>query len=228
MNGLLCLFVVAAVAAPHLALSHSKLRWGWWIVSALACALGCLAKGRVALLLIVVPVLLYQLLDSRQRENRRQNTGWSISLWQSARCCRGSYGSRWRSRSFLSYFFWKQNLLRYIAPFDHCPNQCGFTCRKLLLGMLPWSLLLIPLPRFLGKREGVEAERRPAALGLFLLASVWCLLFFSFAGSKRAGYILPAMPFLALALGSYLDTVLACLCGARICFGRLSPFFARV
>jgi dolichol-phosphate mannosyltransferase len=35
-------------------------------------------------------------------------------------------------------------------------------------------------------------------------------VFFSLSGSKRPGYILPAMPFLAVALGAYLDTVLTC------------------
>jgi dolichol-phosphate mannosyltransferase len=34
---------------------------------------------------------------------------------------------------------------------------------------------------------------------------VWSLVFYSLAGSKRAGYILPVMPPLALALGCYVD-----------------------
>src|SRR5208283_4587994 len=40
-----------------------------------------------------------------------------------------------------------------------------------------------------------------------LLPCGWCLLFFSLAGCKRAFYVLPAMPPLALALGAYLDGI---------------------
>jgi 4-amino-4-deoxy-L-arabinose transferase-like glycosyltransferase len=75
----------------------------------------------------------------------------------------------------------------------------------LLLGMLPWSLLLLPLGRYLGHRFKPTIARPSAALGFFLLTSVWCFVFYSLAGSKRSGYILPAMPPLALALGCYLD-----------------------
>src|SRR5262249_27489518 len=43
---------------------------------------------------------------------------------------------------------------------------------------------------------------------LFLTAFVCCFVFFSLAGCKRPGYVLPAMPLLALALACYLDRVL--------------------
>src|SRR5262249_35331030 len=48
------------------------------------------------------------------------------------------------------------------------------------------------------------AGRRPAGLGFFLLASGGCLVFFSLSGCKRAAYVLPALPTLSLALGTYL------------------------
>jgi hypothetical protein len=53
--------------------------------------------------------------------------------------------------------------------------------------------------------------QRTGALGVFLLAGLWCLLFFSASGCKRPSYILPAMPPLALALGCYVDA--ACSAG---------------
>jgi len=100
-----------------------------------------------------------------------------------------------------------------MAPFDHA-KPWWFYVPELSLGMLPWSLLLIPLLVLLGRRPEPEVKR-PAALSFFLLASFWCLVFYSIAGSKRAGYILPAMPPLALALGCYLDGALARLPGTR-------------
>jgi len=44
-------------------------------------------------------------------------------------------------------------------------------------------------------------------LCFFLLAGLWCLLVFSLGGCKRPSYILPAIPPLALALGSYADVM---------------------
>src|SRR5262249_18807482 len=78
----------------------------------------------------------------------------------------------------------------------------------LLLGMLPWTLLIPSFVKFVGRRSVRAAARRPAALGFFLLAFLWCLLFYSAAGCKRAGYILPALPPLALALGCYVDVAI--------------------
>src|SRR5205823_144813 len=65
MNSLLCMWVVAALAAAHIALRGPTVRWAWWLVSAAACGLGILTKGPVAAVLVCIPVLLYQLLDPR-------------------------------------------------------------------------------------------------------------------------------------------------------------------
>src|SRR5258707_949660 len=65
MDSLLGLCVVTALAAAHVAVSGPRLRWGWWVLSALACGFGLLTKGPVALALIAVPVLACQALDPR-------------------------------------------------------------------------------------------------------------------------------------------------------------------
>src|SRR5205807_772295 len=201
MNSLLCLCVAAALAAAHTALGGPSLRRRWWLFSAGACALGLLTKGPVVLFLVGVPVLAYQALDARAARLRLLD--WVAYLAVAVGIVSPWYLSLALAEpDFLRYFFWKHNLVRYLSPFDHI-KPVWFYLPQLLLGMLPWSLLLIPLARFLARRNGPEAAHRPAALGFFMLASLWCLLFYSLSGSKRAGYILPAMPFLALALGSY-------------------------
>src|SRR5260370_33819502 len=60
---------------------------------------------------------------------------------------------------------------------------------------------------FLGRRAARTGGRRPAALGFFFASFVWCLMFFSAAGSKRPAYIMPALPPLSLALGCYLAAI---------------------
>jgi 4-amino-4-deoxy-L-arabinose transferase-like glycosyltransferase len=112
-----------------------------------------------------------------------------------------------RCPEFAGYFFWLHNVVRFTAPFDHA-KPIWFYLPQLAMGLLPWSLLLIPLMRLLGRRRWSVASRRPGALGFTILAAAWGLLFFSLAGSKRAVYLVPVLPPLALALGCYLDLAL--------------------
>jgi dolichol-phosphate mannosyltransferase len=205
MDGLLCLWVVAALAAGHVAVQGARLQRGWWLLSAAAAALGLLTKGPVALVLVVPPLLVFQALDNR---SARPGFGaWSVYL--AAALGLAAPWFVWMAVSdpnFLGYFFWFHHAVRFLAPVDH-EEPFWFYLPNLLLGMLPWTLLLPALVRFLLRRSGITM-RRPAALGCFLLAFLWSLLFFSAAGCKRAAYILPAMPPLALALGCYLDAAL--------------------
>src|SRR5262249_18601835 len=93
----------------------------------------------------------------------------------------------------------------YVAPFDHA-KPAWFYLSDVALGMLPWSLLIPAFVVYLFSRRSTSASR-PRALGLFVLSAGWCFLFYSLAGSKRSGYILPAMAPLALALGCYVDAL---------------------
>jgi 4-amino-4-deoxy-L-arabinose transferase-like glycosyltransferase len=206
MNSLLCLWVVAALALAHTAIRDGRLRWSWWLLSAACCALGLLSKGPVTLALVLVPVLAMQILD-------RQSWRPAFRAWLAYVALALGLACPWYAAvaaidpDFLGYFFWKHNVVRYVAPFDHA-KPFWYYLPELFLGMLPWSLL-IPVLKLLARRSAASIKW-PRALRFFLIASLWCLLFYSTAGSKRAAYILPAMPPLALALGTSLDVALAC------------------
>jgi 4-amino-4-deoxy-L-arabinose transferase-like glycosyltransferase len=203
MDGLLCLWVVSSLASANVALLGRTLRWPWWLLSAACCALGVLTKGPVALVLVAVPVLAHQWLDRR---------GARLSLWNWAAFTGVALGlalpwylaMQMRIPEFGHYFFWQHHVERFLTPFDH-DKPAWFYLPVLLLGLLPWTLLLPGFAYYLGRRSLRQALRRPAELGLPLLAGLWCVLFFSLAGCKRPGYVLPALPPLALALGCYVD-----------------------
>jgi len=206
MNSLLCLCVVATLTAGHLAVRGPRLRWRWWCVSALACALGLLSKGPVALILAQVPLVAFQVLE--RGAVRPRLLPWTAYVALAIGPAFPWYLQlAWAEQGFLGYFFVKHNLLRYVSPFDHV-KPVWFYFPEVGLGMLPWSLLLVPLVKQGFRRMLPSTEPWPAGLRFSLLAFVWCFVFFSFSGSKRAGYILPAMPFLAMALGNYLDWML--------------------
>jgi dolichol-phosphate mannosyltransferase len=206
MDSLLTFCVVAAWAGAHLALRGPGVVWRWWLLSAVACGLGVLTKGPVALVLVAVPALAFQLLDLRAP--RLRALPWLVYLGVT-----GAVAFPWYvavsvyDPVFLTDFLWTHNVLRFVTPFDHT-GPPWYYLPGLLLGMLPWTFLLPAMAKLLAAHAPTIAARRPAGLGFFLLAALWCLAFFSMAGCKRPAYILPAMPPLALALGCYLDLVL--------------------
>jgi dolichol-phosphate mannosyltransferase len=206
MDSLLCLWVTAALASAHTALtSGAAVRRHWWLLAAAACGLGLLTKGPITLVLVLVPLLIYSRLEPRCPRI-------SIRDWLTFVLLAVALAAPWyvavsiRVPEFARDFFWRHHVERFLTPFDH-EKPAWFYLPGLLAGMLPWTLLLPGFVRFLGRRSLRAARRRPTALGFFLLSALWCLLFFSASGCKRPAYILPAMPLLALAMGCYLNVL---------------------
>jgi 4-amino-4-deoxy-L-arabinose transferase-like glycosyltransferase len=204
MDSLLCVWVTAALASAHTALTAGRfLRQQWWLLSAAACGLGLLTKGPVVLVLVLTPLLLYVFLEPRcVRPSWRD---WVFYVLLAVALAAPWYVAVMvQTPEFAYTFFWRHHVERFLTPFDH-EKPTWFYLPGLLAGMLPWTLLLPGFVRFLGRRSLRAAQRRSSALGFFLLASLLCLVFFSVSGCKRPAYILPAMPPLALALGCYLN-----------------------
>jgi dolichol-phosphate mannosyltransferase len=199
MDGPLCSCVLAALASGHLALisppDAMPARKRWLVLAALFCALGILTKGPVTLLLVGVPLLGYSWRNPRCMVPGKSELLLGVGIitiiagpWFMLMGCTDPEAA--------GTFFWLHHLVRYVAPFDH-EKPAWFYIPSLLLGMFPWTLLLIPLAGYLRRCSP------PAELRLFILAFVWSVLFFSLSGCKRQGYILPAFPLLALILGTF-------------------------
>jgi 4-amino-4-deoxy-L-arabinose transferase-like glycosyltransferase len=74
----------------------------------------------------------------------------------------------------------------------------------LWLFLLPGTLLVWPLLRFLFSLEEDARDRRSAELGFACLAGMWGVIFFTLSSCKLPTYILPSLPFLALVIGCFL------------------------
>lgn len=201
MDGLLCMWVLLGLAAGHLAVTETRLRTIGSIVMAIACALGILTKGPVALLLVGVPLVAMGCLDARCRLwSRREGILWLTLI--------GVLALPWyivmatRAPGAAGAFLWVHHAVRYFAPIDH-EKPMWFYLPSVLLGAMPWTLLLAPMIPYLARRSLRAGLRRPGALGSFILAFLWCIAFFSFSGCKRQGYILPAFPLFALIVGTF-------------------------
>jgi len=202
LDGVLAFFVTLSIFCCFEAVRGWRLRRGWWLAAALACGLGILTKGPIALVLLVPPVWLYLRLGSAGAPiTWRALFGFASVVflvaapWYLAMCL--------RLPGFAAYFLWEQNVVRFTMPFDH-GRPIWFYGPIVLAGLFPGCLLLFPFLRFLGSGREETSRRRVPELGFMLLAGSWCVLFFSLSGCKLPTYILPSFPFLTLALGHFL------------------------
>jgi 4-amino-4-deoxy-L-arabinose transferase-like glycosyltransferase len=201
LDSLLTCSATVAVLSAFGAVRGERLRWSWWVLSAVACGLGILTKGPIALVLLAPPLMAHRWLTGTGKAPSRAIVFYvAIVLavllpWHLA--------AGLRVPEFFTYFFWRHNVMRFLTPFDH-QEPIWFYVPVVLGGLLPGTLLLGGFFRFLLSGQEDAAQRRTPELGFLLLAGGWCLLFFTLSGSKLPTYILPAFPLLTLALGSYL------------------------
>ncbi len=202
LDGLLTLWVALSLFAGFEAVRGPVFRRGWWLLAAVACALGILTKGPIALVLLAPPLWLYRRLSPVAFPIRSADiflfAGTVLVLtlpWYIALAI--------RIPDFVRYFFWEHHVLRYLTSFAH-EHGFWFYVPVLLVGLFPGSLLTVRFVRFLLSGEERQASQRPAELGFFLLSAGWCVLFFSLSSCKLPTYVLPAFPPLALALGWFL------------------------
>ena len=203
LDSLLTACVVASWSAAYSAVAGSSLRRRWWVVAAIACGLGVLTKGPVAMVLVVPPVLACQCLVPAFARPRLAAWGAFIGLalavagpWYTAMAI--------QEPNYLKEFVWKNHVLRYVQAYIHA--QPWWFYLPILIGLtFPWSLLWPALVYFLGTRAPAVTQLRTRGLGFTMLSLIWWVLFYSASESKSPPYMQPAMVPLALLLGACLD-----------------------
>ncbi|MGA2846539.1 MAG: glycosyltransferase family 39 protein [Candidatus Acidiferrales bacterium] len=104
-----------------------------------------------------------------------------------------------RNPDFIRVFIFRHNFQRYLTPVFQHKQPFWFFGWITLLALLPWTVLLIP-----AAQEGLRLWREKTWLrspGFFFACwAIFPILFFSASQSKLPGYILPAIPALALIL----------------------------
>jgi dolichol-phosphate mannosyltransferase len=206
LDSLLTACVTAAWFAGHRAVRGPTLHRGWWLMSALACGLGILAKGPVALVLLVPPVAAYAYLTRGAARPR-----WYA--WLGLAGAALAVAAPWYTAmaltepGYLNHFLWRNNVVRYLDAYDH-QHAWWFYVPVLFASTLPWSLLWAWLVYFLFSRHPRLVLLRGPGLGFCTLAAGWSLLFFSLAGCKSPPYLAPVLVPLALLHGACLDAIL--------------------
>jgi hypothetical protein len=105
----------------------------------------------------------------------------------------------YRNPDFLRVFIVEHNFKRFLTPeFQHV-QPFWFYADILLVAFLPWTAALI-WTFIAGLRRLRQPERLPACTVFLLCWSGFCVAFFTISRSKLPGYILPAVPAIALLL----------------------------
>ena len=197
MDMLLAATVTASIAM--LALAALGIAGRFAIPAAFVCAaLAMLAKGPLGAVLPALAVGGYILVARDWHFLRRlaSPVAWGLFLLVAAPWY--ILVIRAEGRAFIDTFFLDHNLQRFTSTVHRHPGPAVYYLPVLLGGLFPWSGLLVPALAMIRPRTN-RAD-------LFVLSwALLPLLFFSLAGSKLPGYILPCLPPLALWIGRAAD-----------------------
>ncbi len=94
------------------------------------------------------------------------------------------------------YLVFKENILRFVHPFDHKGSPC-FYCYYIFYLILPWPVWL-PLVVLSLRKEWDVRDKGFLFFGSWALAT---FVFFSLSGSKRGYYLLPILAPLSALIG---------------------------
>ncbi|MHB8533684.1 MAG: phospholipid carrier-dependent glycosyltransferase, partial [Solirubrobacteraceae bacterium] len=170
-----------------------------------AAAGGVMTKGLVAAAVPAAVLVLYSLTMRDWAVWRRLRLGAGLALfavlsvpwhWLAAR----------RLPDFLEFFFVHEHLERYLTNVSDRVEPWWFFAAVFLAGTLPWTVSAL---RVLG--VGWRRREPPGAFEPRVFLWIWVvfvLVFFSLSDSKLIPYVLPALPALALSIGSLPAAVL--------------------
>ncbi len=104
-----------------------------------------------------------------------------------------------RNPDFVRVFLFEHNFERYLTPLFRHEQPFWFFGPVLLLGLLPWTALLVGAARDAARLW--QQKQWAHAPGFFFACwAIFPVAFFSFSKSKLPGYVLPALPAVVLLL----------------------------
>ena len=203
LDAMVTFWFTACMAAFYLTLDARTTgnRLGAYAMMGVACGMGFLTKGFIALAVPVVAIAPFMIQQKRFLE--------LVKFGMVPIVVAGLVSAPWallvnmREPDYWHYFFWIEHIKRFSSPNAQHKQPIWFYLPILLVGVLPWTGIL---PAALRNIWRDAASRRNV---IYLVCWVTGpLVFFSIAKGKLATYILPCYAPLALLLGAGLANLL--------------------
>jgi 4-amino-4-deoxy-L-arabinose transferase-like glycosyltransferase len=206
IDTLLTLCTTVTLLTGYLAGRRGNFNLWWWSASAVGCALGVLAKGPVAGVLCLPPLLASGWLTG--------SSAIRLKHWALFGAMVGLVSLPWfflvnaRQPEFLADFFWRHHVNRFVEGLSHT-EPWWYYVPVFLVGMLPCSMLFPATAAFLSDRGGSTLRWRTWDVGFMVLTVLWTVVFFSGSSCKLPPYLLPSIPFACLVVGRALESILS-------------------
>ncbi|TWT50224.1 Undecaprenyl phosphate-alpha-4-amino-4-deoxy-L-arabinose arabinosyl transferase [Rubripirellula amarantea] len=205
LDGLFSLLVTSSLFTAYESIRGDRVNWFWWVLSAGLCGLAFLAKGPLALVLWLPPIVVFTWLSEGYAQPKWRHF-WVLGSVVAVIVAPWLVAVTMQDDQFLLEFFYRHHVRRFAGEYHVQPFW--YFIPVLLIAGHPWTFLTIPYATFLLGDSQAKNFRRPPLLGFLCLWSGWCFAFFSISLCKLPTYLLPAAPAFALMIGQYLDQVL--------------------
>ncbi|MSQ96844.1 MAG: glycosyltransferase family 39 protein [Gemmataceae bacterium] len=196
----LTLSITVALGAFHLGSMEIAWRKRWHAMGYLSLAVGLLFKGPIAAVLPAVVIGAARLLRDRRLDWRSTTLWWGVPLTLAIATPWYLVANWYTQNQLWEVFFWYHNVERGLGGSESLASHpWWFYGPRMAIDLLPWSLAApIALYWFLRNREVRQDD--VVCFGLIWFAAI--AGFLSLMRFKRADYLLPAYPGMAIFLGA--------------------------
>jgi 4-amino-4-deoxy-L-arabinose transferase-like glycosyltransferase len=181
--------------------SRVRARTGYWSLACGSAGAAVLAKGLVGIIIFVIVLAAAYAVNPGFRFIRTREIALGTAVFLAVASIWYAPVTVRHGQAFIREFFINHHFKRYLTDTYHHPQPVYFFLIILVAGVFPWTFLLIPAIRRIRWSELRRSTPRSLLLSLAWVWLIVCLVFFSFSESKLPGYILPAVPALAILIG---------------------------